>query len=261
MNILFTMCGRAGSKGVKNKNIRDFIGYPLVYYTLSAIDLFIRSNKERYENIDIALNTDSMELVQLIENTNISYHYIPRKEELATDSSSKLEVIKDTLRSCENKSGIRYDYIIDLDLTSPLRTVNDIEKLIYKMESQSDIELVFSVTNARRNPYFNMVMEQGKEVKKVIESDYTARQQAPTVYDMNASMYIYKNEFLSQKNNRTLFDAKINIINMLDTGVLDIDHEEDLELMQVIASYFYNKYPEYKRIRDHIRYLGQREEG
>lgn len=261
MNILFTVCGRAGSKGVKNKNIRDFIGYPLVYYTLSAIDLFIKSNKERYENIDIALNTDSKELVQLIEKTNISYHYIPRKEELATDNSSKLEVIKDTLRSCENKSGVQYDYVIDLDLTSPLRTVNDIEKLIYKIVSQPDIELVFSVTNARRNPYFNMVMEQGKGVKKVIDSNYTARQQAPTVYDMNASMYIYKNEFLDEKSDKTLFDAKIDIIKMLDTGVLDIDNEEDLELMQVIASYFYNKHSEYKRIRDHIRCLGQREEG
>ena len=43
MNILFTICARAGSKGVKSKNARDFLGYPLVYYTLSVYDGFCRN--------------------------------------------------------------------------------------------------------------------------------------------------------------------------------------------------------------------------
>ena len=44
MKILFTICGRAGSKGIKNKNIREFVGKPLPYYTISAIDLFFKRN-------------------------------------------------------------------------------------------------------------------------------------------------------------------------------------------------------------------------
>ncbi|MDD3706486.1 MAG: acylneuraminate cytidylyltransferase family protein, partial [Clostridiaceae bacterium] len=45
-DILFTICGRAGSKGIKNKNLRDFLGYPLPYYTISAIDLYKGQNPE-----------------------------------------------------------------------------------------------------------------------------------------------------------------------------------------------------------------------
>ena len=252
MNLLFTICGRAGSKGVKNKNIKDFCGYPLVYYTLSAIDLFIKENQLKYEKIDIALNTDSVELVDLVDKSNIEYTYIERKQELATDTSSKVDVIKDTLKECEKKSGIYYDFVVDLDITSPLRTVKDIESLIHKIQENKETEVAFSVTTSRRNPYFNMVIKDETGVRKVMEANYTARQQAPTVYDMNASMYVYKRAFLYDDSRKSLFDAKIAMIEMMDTAVLDIDHSEDFELMQVIAPYFYSKYPEFNQIREHI---------
>ena len=56
MNILFTLCGRAGSKGVKGKNAREFCGYPLVWYSMAAIALY----KEQFggDSIDVVLNTD-----------------------------------------------------------------------------------------------------------------------------------------------------------------------------------------------------------
>jgi CMP-N,N'-diacetyllegionaminic acid synthase len=66
MKILFTICGRAGSKGIKNKNLKEFLGYPLAFYTVSAIDLFIKNNKQ-YE-CDIVLNTDSSDLIDLFKN-------------------------------------------------------------------------------------------------------------------------------------------------------------------------------------------------
>jgi len=58
MNILFTLCGRAGSKGVKGKNARDFLDVPLVWYSMANIALYI----EKYgqgDDIKVVLNTDS----------------------------------------------------------------------------------------------------------------------------------------------------------------------------------------------------------
>lgn len=255
MNLLFTVCGRAGSKGVRNKNIKDFCGHPLVYYTLSAIELFIKEKGYEYENINIALNTDSTELVELVDKSNIEYMHIERKAALATDTSSKLDVIKDTLKVSEARKGIKYDFVVDLDITSPLRTVDDIIHLMNKVNENNETEVVFSVTTSRRNPYFNMVMRDTHGIRKVIDSNYTARQQAPTIYDMNASMYVYKRAFLYDDTRKSLFDANTDIIEMIDTGVLDIDHSEDFELMQVIAPYFYNKYPAFNTIREHITKL------
>lgn len=261
MNILFTICGRAGSKGIKNKNISSFLGYPLVYYTLSAVELFMKRNIKNYTRIDLAVNTDSEALIELIKHTQMSCIYIPREEDLATDTSSKIDVIRDTLDKAEQMEEVTYDYVIDLDITSPLRTVQNIEELINKIKMNDNLDLVFSVTHSRRNPYFNMVMRSEGKIKKVINSNFTARQQAPEIYDMNASMYVYRNNFLLNTTNKGLFDGQIDIIEMKDTAILDIDHEEDLELMQVIAQYFYEQYPAYACIREHIENYNIRKEG
>ena len=65
MNILFTICGRAGSKGIKNKNICNFAGNPLPYYTISALDLFLEKTSLDIKS-DIVVNSDSMDLLKIM---------------------------------------------------------------------------------------------------------------------------------------------------------------------------------------------------
>ena len=69
MKILFTICGRAGSKGFKNKNLKELNGVPIVYYTLSAIWGFFAKHPEH--QIQTVLNTDSQELKKLVMNQDI----------------------------------------------------------------------------------------------------------------------------------------------------------------------------------------------
>ena len=76
---------------------------------------------------------------------------------------------------------------------------------------------------------------------KAISSEYTARQQAPEFYDMNASIYAYSVVALKNKEPKNFFNDKCDAILMKDTGILDIDSEEDFQLMQVIARYLFNK--------------------
>lgn len=237
MNILFTICGRAGSKGVKNKNIREFLGYPLVDYTLAAIELF----KDRYsmEKCDIVLNTDCVQMLDIVQkNKDLQVTWINRRKELCGDTVPKILVVHDCLKQMEEQKGNRYDVVIDLDITSPLRRIKDIRALIEKYSSGL-YDVVFSVTESRRNPYFNMVKEQGDGCKRVIDSEFTARQQAPAIYDMNASMYAYLPEFLRME--KGIFDGKCGMISMIDTAVLDIDNENDFELMQIIGKYLFEK--------------------
>jgi len=236
MKILVTICARAGSKGVKSKNIRDFLGRPLYYYTLAAIERWRTTLSDDIE-ITCAVNTDSTVLSNGIRTlTDDSYLFLPRPAELAGDVVSKWEVLRYSLHSAEEKTGNRYDFLLDLDVTSPLRSVKDIQAAVDKSQ-KSDADVVFSVTESRRNPFFNMVKYENGVFSKVIDSDYTARQQAPVVYDMNASIYCVKREFLINKENKSIFCGKIDVIHMRDTAVLDIDCENDYQLMQVIAKY------------------------
>ena len=121
------------------------------------------------------------------------------------------------------------------------------------LEEREDLDLVFSVTEARRNPYFNMVRDCGDHVEKVIESPFTARQQAPAIYDLNASIYVFRRDFLANNHTGILWDGKIGVTTMMDTGILDIDSEEDYRLMEVIAGHLYQNYPAFGEVRDHIR--------
>lgn len=251
MNILFTICGRAGSKGIKNKNLKDFLGYPLAFYTVSAIDLYKKQNSDVY--CDIVLNTDSTDLIQMFkEKLNFTVDVIERDASLGLDNTSKVAVILNCLDIMKEEKAINYDMVVDLDITSPLRTVEDVSNLIQK-KINSDVDVVFSVTDSRRNPYFNMVKRTENGYERIIASNFNARQEAPEIFDMNASLYAYSPRFL--EGGKGIFDGKCDVIKMLDTAVLDLDHQNDFELMEVIAKYLFDNYLEFREVRDNIEMI------
>ena len=236
MKILITICGRAGSKGVNNKNIRDFLGIPLVNYTIAAANLFKERNPNY--NIDLSINSDSEDLLNMVSK-NEDIVCIKRPKELALDNSPKVPVIRYSLDYMETKLNKIYDYVIDLDITSPLRKPEDIENALNKAIANSETDVIFSVVHSRRNPYFNMVEQRSGKIQKILSSDFLTRQQAPQVYDMNASIYCYKRNSLLEKLKNSPMDGIYDIILMKDTAVLDIDSEEDFELMQILAEHFF----------------------
>lgn len=227
MNILFTICGRAGSRGFRNKNLKELRGIPLVYYTLAAIKGYQDRHPEDF--ITIALNTDSEQLIaQVSKQDRLSVRIVKRKEELAGDTVAKVAVIKDTFLACYD---IIPDVIIDLDITSPMRRAEDIENIISEY-TKGIYDLVFSVVEARRSPYFNMVeIKEDGYFRKICDSNYTARQQAPQSYELNASIYAYSPSFLRGEIQRTILDYNCGISIMPDFLVLDIDSEEDFLMM------------------------------
>lgn len=254
MNILFTICGRAGSKGFKNKNLKLFLEKPLVYYSISAIALYVKKFVRQEQLIDVVLNTDSKELIDLVKMQQmIPVSIIKRKTELGGDSVPKVAVIKDCLNQMEERSRVKYDAAVDLDITSPLRTVEDIERAIQKKWMHREADVIYSVVESRRNPYFNMVKKEKEFFCKAIPSEYVTRQQAPDFYDMNASIYVYSVEALRKKREDIFFNSRCDAIIMQDTGILDIDSEEDFELLQVIAKYLLKKNPCMKEIYDFIK--------
>lgn len=248
MKLLFTICGRAGSKGIKNKNIRDFLGKPLPYYTLSAIDLYSKENHE--DEIDVVVNSDSKELLELMEkNPFFKLYTIDRAAVLGGDDVPKIQVIQNCLEDMQSRCKKVYDMVIDLDITSPLRSKENICNLI-QTQKEKMADVTFSVTDSRRNPYFNMVKRVDKGVKRVLESNFTTRQQAPEIFDMNASMYAYNPEFLFA--GKGVLDGYCECIHMYDTGILDLDHENDFELMEVIAKYLFEKKAEFAEVYENI---------
>ena len=250
--VLFTVCGRAGSKGFKNKNLKTFCGRPLVHYTLSAIELFLAERNDL--DADVVLNTDSGLLRDLALGSYPEVNFLHRPPELAGDAVAKMQVFQQSLTAMEEKKNKTYDYLMDLDITSPLRTVADVAGCFAALEAREELDLVMSACKSRRNPYMNMA-QRGEDgfVHQVVQSKVVARQQAPVCYDLNASLYTFRREFLRTNQSGFLWDGRCDIFEMEDTAVLDIDSEEDFEMMELIARHLYATRKEFAEVRDNIR--------
>lgn len=247
MNVLITICGRAGSKGVKNKNIREFFGFPLIKFTLAVAEMYRLENETHL--VDIAVNSDSDDLLAMAASRH-KVSVVKRNPEFAQDSSPKLPVIRETLLAMEKENNLKYEYVIDLDITSPFRGLIDIVNGMEVLKSTEGADVAFSVVKARRNPYFNMIQVKDGLTTRIIETNFTTRQEAPTVYDMNASIYCYKRDSILLTLNNSPLDGNFTLFEMKDTGVLDIDCEEDFELMEILAKHFFENH--FKREYDYL---------
>ena len=226
MNILCTICARKGSKGVKNKNIITINNKHLIYYTIS-----IAKKSKIFE--DIVFSTDSKKFQKIAKKYGLNSFFL-RPKKLSTSTIPKIPVIRHALIKSEKYYNKKYDYIIDLDVSSPLRTISDIKKAFNKIiKTKSDS--LFSVNNSRKNPYYNVVESKKNNIFKLIKNfkhSINSRQIAPKVYDMNASIHIWKRKALLK--NDTLFRKKNTIYLMPDNRGHDIDSKNDLK----IVSYF-----------------------
>ncbi len=208
------------------KNIRLLLDQPLIAHT---IDL-----ARKCPSIDrVIVSTEDPEIAGIAGENGAEVPFI-RPAELARDSSPKLPVIKHVVNYLQSQEDYHPDIIVDLDPTSPLRTVADVEACT-RMVQEAGTDNVFSVTQSRRNPYFNMVEVVDGRVKLVrsLNGPVAGRQSAPPVYDMNASIYAWKRAALM--NNTTIFLAGTRIYEMPEWA-LDIDSELDFEFAEFILS-------------------------
>jgi len=230
MKILCSICARQNSKGLKNKSLRMFNGRTLLSHTI------IQAKKAKIFN-RIVCSSDSAQILNLAKKNKVDLT-IKRKKKLANDVSPKKEAIKDLLIKAEQHFNEKYDYIVDLDVSAPTRKtieINKCLKIIKKLKYPCNL---ITVCEARKNPYFNMVEIRNKKLKKIISNNknISARQLAPRVFDMNASIYVWNREgFFKYKkiiNSKTVYHV------MPKFSSIDIDDKIDFEINELL----YKKY-------------------
>jgi CMP-N,N'-diacetyllegionaminic acid synthase len=227
MNILITLCARGGSKGIPGKNIKTINGTPLIGWSIKTAKAFA----EKYP-AHIALSTDDEQIKRVAADFGVCTDYT-RPAELAQDNSGKLDAIADLLLYEETNRHIRYDYILDTDISSPLRTLVDLEAAFQILEQDADAMNLFSVNHANRNPYFNMVELQPSGYYGLVKSgSFTTRQSVPPVYDLNASFYFYRRAFFHAPVGPVINDR--SLIYVMPHICFDLDHKEDFDIMEYL---------------------------
>ncbi|EKD71480.1 MAG: hypothetical protein ACD_46C00181G0045 [uncultured bacterium] len=228
MKVVCTICARGGSTGVKNKNIRSLRGKPLIAHSI------IQAKKTNLFPL-IVVSSDSPKIRAISSKWGANY-VIHRPAELATASISKLPAIQHAVLETERFYNEKFDYVIDLDATAPLRTIDDIVTSFNMLIEHPDADNLVTACPARKSPYFNMLEVDSngfaclvKKSEKLIHR----RQDTPSCYDMNASIYIWKR--------KTLFDSKSVITDrtllyvMPEERSIDIDTMLDWTFVKLLA--------------------------
>lgn len=226
MSILCVICARGGSKGIKNKALIRINKKPLISITIKQA---IRSRIFD----EIIVSTDSLKIQKIAKFYGAKSWFL-RPKNISSDNSSKLLAIKHAFLESEKYFNKKFNICFDLDVTSPLRSVNDIKLALKKFKKNKNCKNLFSVNYAKKNPYFNMVEKKNNfyVLSKQNGIKYFSRQKLPKVFEMNASIYIYKRQFLV--NDYKLFNSNTSVYLMPRERSIDIDDYLDLKIVKSI---------------------------
>lgn len=182
MKPIVVIPARGGSKGIPGKNIKNLGGIPLIGYTINTA-------REVFNDDEIILSTDSLEIKDCAENLGLKVPFI-RPENLSTDSASTYEVL---LHALEYAKGIGYypEVLILLQPTSPFRFSRHLMEAMEIYKGQEDIDMVVSVMETKANPYFLLFEENELGfLQHSKKGDFIRRQDCPKVWEYNGAIYI-----------------------------------------------------------------------
>ena len=225
---------RGGSKGLPGKNIMTLYGKPLLGWAIEQAKSISRIRR-------VIVSTDCTEIAKIAKFYGAEVPFL-RPEELSGDNSSEWYAWRHALEYLLEDEGKFPDVMVSIPTTAPLRDVSDINRCIDEYQ-KGGADIIVTVTNANRNPWFNMVSySSGGLIELVNKPSDTVnrRQDAPVVYDMTTVAYVANSKFVMEKEGH--FSGKVRAVHVPIERAIDIDTLLDFE----IASYMMKKREEGK---------------
>lgn len=220
-SLLAFVPARAGSKGLPDKNILACAGRPLIEWTIAAA-------KAVRVIDDVLVSTDSEPIAAIARRAGASVPFL-RPSELATDDASLGDAVKHAWRLHSSADGGRYDYVIVLQPTSPLRTADHIGKAIdhYFRSRLTDFDTLVSVCEVDRK--FGWLM-QGRQGAPYVDFCMSVslvnprRQLLQSLYLPNGAIFIVRGDRLEHG----FYGDKTLPFVMPSEDSIDVDTAEDL---------------------------------
>ncbi len=227
MSTVAFIFARGGSKGLPGKNIRNLGGKPLIAWSVECA-LSVKAVDR------VIVSTDSKEIAEISKSYGAEVPFV-RPSELATDLSPEWLSWKHALKYLQESSGHLPEVMVSLPTTAPLRTVGDVESCLEKF-SKRDCDVVITVTESHRNPYFNMVADNSDGTVKLVmnHSKVSRRQDALIVHDMTTVCYVINPKFVLSHN--SIFDGRVKAVNIPKERAIDIDSLLDFQIAEFLLS-------------------------
>jgi len=225
MRNLAIIPARSGSKGIKNKNIREMCGKPLIAYTIEAA-----LGSCCFD--EVMVSTDSELYAEIAKKYGASVPFL-RSEKTAGDNASSWDMVEEVLNSYQ-KIGRSFDSFCLLQPTSPLRDAKDISAAYDLFNSRASFAVV-SVCETEHSPLWCGHLPDNKEFIGFINKESEKQRQAGrTFYRLNGAIYIVRvNRFMEDK---FLYKAGSFAFIMSQEKSIDIDTEIDFKLAELLIS-------------------------
>jgi CMP-N-acetylneuraminic acid synthetase len=215
---------RGGSKGVPGKNIRRLGGKPLIAWSIEQALAVKRVER-------VLVSTDSEEIAAVAREYGAEVPFI-RPAELARDDSPEWLAWRHGLNFLKESGGSYPDAMIVVPATAPLREVGDLDRCLDEYEKGA-VDIVITVTDAHRSPYFNMVRANDDGTVRLVIPPAGAivrRQDAPAVYDMTTVAYVARPEFVMTRDG--IFAGRVRSVHVPVERALDIDTPLDFSIVE-----------------------------
>lgn len=219
-SILALITARAGSKGIPNKNLCPIRNKPLINYSIEC------AQKSEYID-DIYCTTDGAEIKKTCLDAGIGV--IDRPAELASDTSKSIDCIVHAIEELK-KQGKHYDYVLQLQPTSPLRQPFHIDGIIEECISKG-LNQMLSVHQVEYNPILVRFMNEEKLTNILNHSSTVRRQDMPKTVYVNGMLYLSKSELLTHE---TSLNDIPNGYEVDPHFALDINDMHDIELAEIM---------------------------
>ena len=224
MKTIAFIFARGGSKGLPGKNIRTLSGKPLIAWSIEHALTVKRIER-------VIVSTDSEEIAAVVRDYGAEVPFI-RPAELAQDDSPEWLAWRHALNYMRETTGALPEVMVSVPTTAPLRLPLDIENCLDEYE-KGDADMVITVTDAHRSPYFNMVKDNADGTVGLVNPPKSAifhRQDAPVVYDMATVCYVANPAFVMSHN--ATFDGRVKAVHVPTERALDIDTLLDFQIVE-----------------------------
>lgn len=222
-SVLALIPARGGSKGVPGKNIRAAGGKPLIAWTIAA------AKASRYVD-RLILSSDDPSIAAVAREFGCEVPFM-RPAEFATDKADSMVVVRHALTSLAE----RYDYLLLLQPTSPLRNAADIDAAL-DLFIASGAKTCVSVCEPDKHPYWMVTMAADGAVQHLFPPEQipTRRQDAPPIFALNGAIYIAPTDYLAAGGD-FITAGTVGHVMPKDRS-FDIDTELDLRLADFLLT-------------------------
>lgn len=228
MKTIAFIFARGGSKGLPGKNIRQLGGKPLIAWSIEHALAIKRIGR-------VIVSTDSQEIAAIARAYGADVPFI-RPAELARDDSPEWLAWRHALTYLLETHGAFPEAMVSVPATAPMRLPIDIENCLDEYE-RGDADMVITVTDAHRSPYFNMVKANTDGTVGLVIPPQLAivrRQDAPAVFDMATVAYVARSEFVMTHN--TTFEGRVRAVHVPAERAIDIDTLLDFQIAECLLN-------------------------